>query len=78
MFTQVLKPNAKLQQPIPGDIDTALNALVKLSGISKRSIVAEALRCYLVEQGVLPATSQPIQPTLARGVLAADRKERTR
>lgn len=78
MSAQVLTRNAELRLPIPDEIETALHALVKLSGISKRSIVAEALRCYLVEQGALPRSSQPIQPTLARGTLAADRKERTR
>ncbi|QEO15609.1 hypothetical protein FLP10_15115 [Agromyces intestinalis] len=73
MSTNSLAGTTRLDQPIPADLDRALNALVKASGFSKRSIVAEALRAHLVAHGVLPDSTPPIPPSLARGILAADR-----
>ena len=53
---------------LPVAIDDSLNALVTVSGVSKRSLVCDALVAYLGPKGVLtPAGTAPVTPTLTRG-----------
>lgn len=49
-------------------LDDSLNELVMASGLSKTTLVHEALVAYLGPKGLLsPADADPVTPTLTRG-----------
>lgn len=74
MSTKAL-PGSRLDQLIPNDIDEALTRLVRMSGVSKKALVTDALRGYLIAQGVLPASTSRVEPSPTRGRLAASKRK---
>lgn len=75
MSTKSPPGSRRLDQPIPEDIDRALDRLVRTSGVSKKALVADALRGYLIDRSVLPANTPPVQPRPTRGRLAASKRK---
>lgn len=69
--------NAELRTTIPAEIDRALAQVVELSGVSKASIVRQALAAHLAAMGVVhPSIAETLQPSRTGGPgLAFHRKE---
>lgn len=55
---------------LPPTLDDSLNTLVALSGVSKRSLIRDALVAYLGPKGVLsPEDLEPVAPSPTRGAI---------
>lgn len=68
MVTKSTGSNVELRTTIPDEFDRALAQVVELTGISKATLVREALAAHLAGIGVVhPSIAESLRPTKTGG-----------